>query len=31
MVGLGSLLGLFGEMGLDVVEMVVADEDGWDR
>lgn len=31
MVGLGSLLGSFGEMGLDVVEMVVADEDSWDR
>jgi SAM-dependent methyltransferase len=31
MVGLGSLLGSFGEMGLDVVEMVVADQDGWDR
>jgi SAM-dependent methyltransferase len=30
-VGLGSLLGSFGEMGLDVVEMVLADEDSWDR
>jgi SAM-dependent methyltransferase len=30
-VGLGSLLGSFGEMGLDVVDMVLADEDSWDR
>lgn len=30
-VGLGRLLGSFGEMGLDVVEMVLADEDSWDR
>jgi len=31
MVGLGNLLGSFGELGLDVVEMVLADGDGWDR
>ncbi len=30
-VGLDGLLGSFGEMGLDVVEMVIADEDSWDR
>jgi SAM-dependent methyltransferase len=29
--GLGTLLSSFGELGLDVVEMVLADEDGWDR
>lgn len=29
--GLGSLLGSFGEMGLDVVQMVIADQDSWDR
>jgi SAM-dependent methyltransferase len=29
--GLGRLLGSFGELGLDVVEMVLADEDSWDR
>lgn len=31
MVGLGKLLGSFGELGLDVVEMVLADGDSWDR
>jgi SAM-dependent methyltransferase len=31
MVGLGNLLGSFGDMGLDVVEMVLADGDSWDR
>ena len=30
-VGLGNLLGSFGDMGLDVVEMVLADGDSWDR
>jgi len=30
-VGLGNLLGSFGDLGLDVVEMVLADGDGWDR
>ena len=30
-VGLGNLLGSFGELGLDVVEMVLADGDSWDR
>jgi SAM-dependent methyltransferase len=30
-VGLDTLLGSFGELGLDVVEMVLADEDSWDR
>jgi hypothetical protein len=30
-VGLGNLLGSFGELGFDVVEMVLADEDSWDR
>ena len=29
--GLGALLRSFGELGLDVVEMVLADEDSWDR
>lgn len=29
--GLDGLLGSFGEMGLDVVQMVIADEDSWDR
>jgi SAM-dependent methyltransferase len=29
--GLGKLLCSFGELGLDVVEMVLADEDSWDR
>jgi SAM-dependent methyltransferase len=29
--GLGRLLCSFGELGLDVVEMVLADEDSWDR
>jgi SAM-dependent methyltransferase len=29
--GLARLLGSFGELGLDVVEMVLADEDSWDR
>ena len=29
-VGLGNLLGSFGDMGLDVVEMVLADGDSWD-
>jgi SAM-dependent methyltransferase len=29
--GLGTLLRSFGELGLDVVEMVLADEDSWDR
>jgi SAM-dependent methyltransferase len=29
--GLGGLLCSFGELGLDVVEMVLADEDSWDR
>jgi SAM-dependent methyltransferase len=28
---LPSLLGSFGEMGFDVVEMVLADQDSWDR
>jgi SAM-dependent methyltransferase len=30
-VGLETLLRSFGELGLDVVEMVLADEDSWDR
>jgi SAM-dependent methyltransferase len=30
-VGLDNLLLWFGELGLDVVEMVLADEDSWDR
>jgi SAM-dependent methyltransferase len=30
-VGLGNLLGSFGGLGFDVVEMVLADEDSWDR
>jgi SAM-dependent methyltransferase len=29
--GLPGLLGLFGELGWDVVEMVLADQDSWDR
>jgi hypothetical protein len=30
-VGLGRLLWSFGELGFDVVEMMLADEDSWDR